>query len=52
MKDHVKSRICKTFAELEREIKRYIHYYNHYKYQWGLKKMIPVQYRNHLLSAI
>ncbi|WP_338120009.1 IS3 family transposase, partial [Paenibacillus thalictri] len=23
---------------------------NH-RYQWGLKKMTPVQYRNHLLSA-
>ncbi|MGE5677595.1 MAG: IS3 family transposase [Pseudomonadota bacterium] len=22
-----------------------------YRYQWGLKKMTPVQYRNHLLSA-
>ncbi|WP_442955964.1 IS3 family transposase, partial [Paenibacillus sp. MMO-58] len=21
------------------------------RYQWGLKKMTPVQYRNHLLSA-
>jgi len=51
MKDHVKSRDCKSFSELEQEIKRYIHYYNHYRYQWGLKKMTPVQYRNHLLSA-
>ncbi|UUZ90140.1 IS3 family transposase [Paenibacillus sp. P25] len=51
MKDHVKSRDCKNLAELEREIKRYIRYYNHYRYQWGLKKMTPVQYRNHLLSA-
>lgn len=51
MKDHVKSRNCKNFADLEHEIKRYIHYYNYYRYQWGLKKMTPVQYRNHLLSA-
>lgn len=51
MKDHVKSRHCQTFTELSREINRYIHYYNHYRYQWGLKKMTPVQYRNHLLSA-
>ena len=51
MKDHVKSRDCKNFTELVHEIKRYIHYYNHYRYQWGLKKMTPVQYRNHLLSA-
>lgn len=51
MKDHVKSRVCKTIAELQREINRYIRYYNHHRYQWGLKKMTPVQYRNHLLSV-
>ncbi|MFC6387447.1 IS3 family transposase, partial [Sporolactobacillus kofuensis] len=26
-------------------------YYNNYRYQWNLKKMTPIQYRNHLLSA-
>ncbi|WP_325100938.1 IS3 family transposase, partial [Metabacillus niabensis] len=26
-------------------------YYNSYRYQWGLKKMAPEQYRGHLLSA-
>lgn len=51
MKDHVKSRHYTTFAEVKREIDRYIRYYNHHRYQWGLKKMTPVQYRNHLLSA-
>ncbi|WP_242214524.1 IS3 family transposase, partial [Bacillus cereus group sp. BfR-BA-01383] len=25
-------------------------YYNHYRYQWNLKKMTPVEYRNHLLD--
>ncbi|MGG6314635.1 IS3 family transposase [Paenibacillus macerans] len=51
MKDHIKSRNFKNFTELEREIKRYIHYYNNFRYQWGLKKMTPVQYRNHLINA-
>lgn len=51
MKDHVKSRHCNSFAELEQEIKHYIHYYNNHRYQWGLKKMTPVQYRNHLLRV-
>ncbi|WP_229692391.1 IS3 family transposase [Paenibacillus radicis (ex Gao et al. 2016)] len=51
MKDHVKSTSCETFVEVEREINRYIRYYCHHRYQWGLKKMTPVQYRNHLLSA-
>ncbi|WP_145993156.1 IS3 family transposase, partial [Tepidibacter mesophilus] len=26
-------------------------YYNNYRYQWNLKKMTPVSFRNHLLSA-
>jgi putative transposase len=51
MKDHVKSRSCSSLRELQHEIDRYIHYYNHHRYQWGLKKMTPVQYRNHLLAA-
>ncbi|WP_325835997.1 MULTISPECIES: IS3 family transposase, partial [Bacillus] len=24
---------------------------NHYRYQWNLKKMTPVGYRNHLLDV-
>lgn len=51
MKDHVKSQDCTTLAELEREINRYIRYYNHHRYQWKQKRMTPVQYRNHLLSV-
>lgn len=51
MKDHVKSRSYSSLEELQQEIDRYIRYYNNYRYQWGLKKMSPVQYRNHLLSA-
>ncbi|WP_188653021.1 IS3 family transposase [Pontibacillus salipaludis] len=26
-------------------------YYNQKRYQWGLGKMSPVQYRTHLLAA-
>ncbi|TCI50901.1 hypothetical protein EVJ24_05245, partial [Exiguobacterium sp. SH1S21] len=26
-------------------------YYNHHRYQWNMKKMTPVQYRNHLLQV-
>ncbi|WP_214831353.1 IS3 family transposase, partial [Exiguobacterium sp. E.TIA.1] len=25
--------------------------YNHHRYQWNMKKMTPVQYRNHLLES-
>jgi putative transposase len=51
MKDHVDHRSCPTLAELQRKIDGYIRYYNNNRYQWGLKKMTPVQYRNHLLLA-
>ncbi|APM40135.1 IS3 family transposase [Clostridium kluyveri] len=26
-------------------------YFNNYRYQWGLKKLAPVQYRNQLIIA-
>ncbi|MFC0472256.1 IS3 family transposase, partial [Halalkalibacter kiskunsagensis] len=26
-------------------------YYNNFRYQWNLKKMTPIQYRNHLLNV-
>jgi len=42
---------CLTLDELKREIKDYMNYYNHYRYQWNLKKMTPVQYRDHLLQS-
>ncbi|MGG1430332.1 IS3 family transposase, partial [Bacillus paranthracis] len=29
----------------------YMKYYNQHRYQWNLKKMTPVEYRNHLLDA-
>jgi putative transposase len=51
MKDHINIRSCSTLAQVRQEIDRYIHYYNQHRYQWGLKKMTPVQYRNHLLHA-
>lgn len=51
MKDHVRSRTFTSLVQLKHEIDRYIRYYNTHRYQWELKKMTPVQYRNHLLSA-
>ncbi|WP_412973760.1 hypothetical protein [Niallia taxi] len=29
----------------------YMKYYNNYQYQWNLKKMVLIQYRNHLKAA-
>lgn len=51
LKDLVDNQSCKTFQEIKIKIDNYIKYYNNYRYQWGLKKMTPVQYRNHLLVS-
>lgn len=49
-KDDVDCKDCKTFDDLDLLIGNYVEYYNHERYQWGLKKMTPVAYRNHLLE--
>ena len=51
LKDDIDYRSCKSFEELKQMIKNYMYYYNHGRYQWNLKKMTPVCYRNHLLVA-
>ena len=38
--------------DIREEIRDYIDYYNNDRYQWNLKKMTPVQYRNHLFASI
>ncbi|WP_282439856.1 IS3 family transposase [Gottfriedia acidiceleris] len=50
-KDEASIKSCQNLEELNKEIKHYMNYYNHYRYQWNLKKMTPVQYRNHLLKV-
>jgi len=50
-KDEVNYKSCKTLKEIESRINHYMVYYNNYRYQWNLKKMTPIQYRNHLLAA-
>ena len=49
-KDDVDYKSCKTFEELELLVEEYVQYYNHKRYQWDLKKMTPIGYRNHLLE--
>lgn len=51
MKDEIDYKSCDTFADLQNLIDNYMDYYNNYRYQWGLKKLTPVQYRNQLLVA-
>lgn len=50
-KDQVDFSMVKTLDELRAKIDHYMVYYNNYRYQWNLKRMAPVQYRNHLLVA-
>jgi putative transposase len=50
-KDEVEYSDCHTFEELKTVIGAYIEEYNNERYQWGLNKMTPVQYRSHLLAA-
>ena len=49
-KDDIDYADCKTFEELRLRIGEYMKYYNNERQQWGLKKMTPVEYRNHLLK--
>lgn len=50
-KDELDYSTCDTFEALEKKVNEYIYDYNHNRYQWNLKKMTPVQYRDHLLVA-
>ena len=50
MKDELNLDKCSTFNDVKKEIKDYIDYYNNDRYQWNLRKMTPVLYRNHLLK--
>lgn len=51
LKDDVDYKDCKTFEELYSLIEESMEYYNNERRQWELKKMTPVEYRNHLLAA-
>jgi transposase InsO family protein len=50
-KDEAFIKVCATLEELRREVAEYMDYYNNFRYQWELKKMTPVQYRNYLLKS-
>lgn len=51
LKDEVDIQSCRTLDQLKARINHYMVYYNNYRYQWDLKKMTPIQYRDHLLIA-
>ena len=50
-KDEVEYKECENLCELKELVDSSIEEYNHHRYQWGLKKMTPSQYRGHLLAA-
>ena len=52
MKDEIDYKSCNTFNELQIIMDDYMDYYNNYRYQWNLKKLTPVQYRNQLLGVL
>lgn len=52
LKDDVDYGGAKNFGELKTVIDGYIKYYNNERYQWDIKKMTPVEYRDHLLAHI
>lgn len=51
MKDEIDYKNCNTFEELQILVDDYIDYYNNFRYQWNLKKLTPIQFRNQLLMA-
>jgi len=51
MKDELDFNQCRTFMDLEIMIDEYMNYYNNERYQWNLKKLTPVMYRNQLFAA-
>lgn len=50
-KDELEYRHCTTFEELQAMVNTYMYHYNNNRPQWGLQKMTPVNYRNHLLQT-
>ena len=50
MKDEIELDTCKKLKDVKKVIEKYMKYYNNERYQWNLKKMTSVQYRNHLLA--
>lgn len=48
MKDEINFMEFETLEEVQYAVKQYMIYYNYERPQWNLKKMTPVEYRNHL----
>ena len=46
LKDEIEYKKCKTLGEIRAKIDEYMYYYNNNRYQWGLNKMTPLEYKN------
>ena len=52
MKDEIEFKKLETYEEVVRAIQQYFSHYNNTRPQWTLKKMTPIQYRNHLSTFL
>lgn len=50
-KDLAEYKSLDNLGDVRKEVDRVIEEYNQHRYQWGLNKMTPGQYRGHLLAA-
>ncbi|WP_099049187.1 IS3 family transposase [Cytobacillus oceanisediminis] len=50
-KDLAEYKSLDNLGDVRKEVDRVIEEYNQHRYQWGLNKMTPEQYRGHLLAA-
>ena len=46
LKDEIEYKECKTLEQIRAKIDEYMYYYNNNRYQWGLNKMTPLEYKN------
>lgn len=46
LKDEIEYKKCKTLDEIRAKIDEYMYYYNNNRYQWGLNKMTPLEYKS------
>ncbi|MBE5107262.1 IS3 family transposase [Bacillus thuringiensis] len=46
LKDQTHIKPYESVIKLKQKTKKYMTDYYHYRYQWSLKKMPPVEYRN------
>ena len=51
LKDELDYKPASTFKELKNKIDDYMEHYNSTRKQWTLKKMTPIEYRSHLITA-